>query len=30
VFVPAIQQARAHGRAYEAIRDAIRRPWRPA
>ena len=30
VFVPAIQQARAHGRSYEAIRDAIRRPWRPA
>lgn len=29
VFVPAIQQARAHGRPYEAIRDAIRRPWRP-
>ena len=29
VFVPAIQQARAHGRSYEAIRDAIRRPWRP-
>src|ERR671933_2075611 len=30
VFVPAIRQARAHGRPYEAIRDAIRRPWRPA
>ena len=30
VFVPAIQQARAHGRSYEAIRDAIRRPWRSA
>ena len=30
VFVPAIKQARAHGRSYEAIRDAIRRPWRPA
>ena len=29
VFVPAIRQARAHGRSYEAIRDAIRRPWRP-
>jgi hypothetical protein len=29
VFVPAIQQARARGRSYEAIRDAIRRPWRP-
>jgi hypothetical protein len=29
VFVPAIQQARARGRSYEAIRDTIRRPWRP-
>ena len=29
VFVPAIREARAHGRSYEAIRDAIRRPWRP-
>jgi hypothetical protein len=26
VFAPASQQARAHGRSYE----AIRRPWRPA
>jgi hypothetical protein len=30
VFVPAIRQARAQGRSYEAIRDAIRRPWRPS
>ena len=29
VFAPAIREARAHGRPYEAIRDAIRRPWRP-
>jgi hypothetical protein len=29
VFVPAIQQARARGRSYEAIRDTICRPWRP-
>jgi hypothetical protein len=29
VFEPAIRQARAHGRSYESIRDAIRRSWRP-
>jgi hypothetical protein len=29
VFEPAIRQARAKGRSYESIRDAIRRPWRP-
>src|ERR687884_2164951 len=29
VFAPAIREARAHGRSYEEIRDAIRRPWRP-
>src|SRR5919206_2397441 len=28
VFVPAIREARAHGRSYEEIRDTIRRSWR--
>ncbi|HET7768731.1 MAG TPA: hypothetical protein VFN74_08130 [Chloroflexota bacterium] len=29
VFVPAIREARAAGKSYEAIRDAIRREWKP-
>jgi hypothetical protein len=30
VFVPAITDAREQGKSYEAIRDAIRKEWRPA
>ena len=30
VFVPAIAEARANGESYEAIRDSIRRQWKPA
>src|SRR5215218_8746652 len=30
VFVPAISEARAEGKAYETIRDTIRRGWKPA
>lgn len=30
VFVPAIAEARANGESYEAIRDHIRKPWKPA
>jgi hypothetical protein len=30
VFVPAIAEARTRGERYEAIRDAIRKPWKPA
>ena len=29
VFVPAIREAREAGKSYEAIRDAIRRDWKP-
>ncbi|HEU5315712.1 MAG TPA: hypothetical protein VFX49_06345 [Chloroflexota bacterium] len=29
VFAPAIRQAREAGKSYEAIRDSIRREWRP-
>jgi hypothetical protein len=29
VFVPAITEARAHGESYEAIRDSIRKGWKP-
>ena len=29
VFEPAIREARAEGKSYEAIRDAIRREWKP-
>jgi len=30
VFVPAITEARAEGKKYEEIRDAIRKEWKPA
>jgi hypothetical protein len=30
VFVPAIREARAKGESYEAIRDDIRKSWKPA
>lgn len=30
VFVPAITEAREQGQKYEAIRDAIRKEWKPA
>ena len=30
VFVPAITEARAEGKAYETIRDTIHRRWKPA
>jgi hypothetical protein len=30
VFVPAIREAREKGESYEAIRDAIRKSWKPA
>ena len=30
VFAPAIREAREKGRTYEAIRDSIRRRWKPA
>ncbi len=30
VFVPAITAARAEGKAYETIRDTIRRGWKPS
>ena len=30
VFVPAITEARANGESYEAIRDSIRKGWKPA
>jgi len=29
VFAPSIREAREKGRSYEAIRDAVRRHWRP-
>jgi hypothetical protein len=29
VFVPAIERARERGQSYEAIRDSIRREWKP-
>jgi len=30
VFVPSIEQSRSKGESYEAIRDRIRKPWKPA
>lgn len=30
VFVPAITEARAEGKKYEEVRDAIRKEWKPA
>jgi hypothetical protein len=30
VFAPAVREARASGQAYEAIRDRLRRRWKPA
>jgi hypothetical protein len=30
VFVPAIEEARKHGKSYEDIRDSIRKEWKPA
>ena len=30
IFVPAITEARAQGKKYEEIRDAIRKEWKPA
>ena len=30
VFAPAVREARADGQAYEAIRDRLRRRWKPA
>ena len=30
VFEPAVRAAREHGQAYEAIRDRLRRRWKPA
>jgi hypothetical protein len=30
VFVPAIAEARQRGESYEAIRDTIRKGWKPA
>ena len=30
VFVPAIREARERGKSYEAIRDQIRKDWKPA
>lgn len=30
VFVPAVTEARAHGKSYESIRDAIRTDWKTA
>ena len=30
VFAPAIDEARTAGKAYESIRDAIRKDWKPA
>jgi hypothetical protein len=29
IFAPAIREAREAGKSYEAIRDSIRREWRP-
>jgi hypothetical protein len=29
VFVPAITEARERGASYEAIRDSVRRDWKP-
>ena len=30
VFAPSIRRAREDGKAYEEIRDTIRKPWKPA
>ena len=30
VFAPAIEQAKQAGQTYEAMRDSIRREWKPA